>query len=242
MKVIATILLIACCAFAQYDTGTGNDSHKHLHKGFFFSFSMAPTYTYLRHAFYEKEADGMDIEIGKFSAVLLYEEIRLGYSFSNKASIYGALGFSHGEGSYEDEMLKTGKEPREASFEEEDDEAFRFLFGIGGEFYPIQDKGNPVYGLFFGATLGLVLDHVSYTDHSYETIYEGEKVGTMFANFYGRLEVGKDWWFRNHWSFGVAFNYTYGFYEGDYTDTASPYTNTESHVNHSTGLTFRIAH
>ena len=247
-KYITILFLIVSCAFAQNETGTSNDiPNEHTHNRFFFSFNMGPTRTYLRQTFHNKLRDGNEYENGKFTAVLLYEEIRLGWSFYNTASFYGAIGFSHGKGTYQDETIKISSDPRHIYFEEDDDESYRFLFGIGGEYYPIQNQDNPFYGLFVGLTFGLMLDNVAFTDFSYDEIYIGETVTTMFANFYGRLEIGKEWWFSDHWSIGFALNYAYGFYDGKNrskvkNEEGNYYMDKESHVNHSVGLALRLAY
>ena len=151
--------------------------------------------------------------------MLPYEETRLGGSINNILSIYGLIGVGSAMGTYEYENddLKT------------DANSIRFVLGLGLDFYPIQDKESPIYGLFVGFSSGLLLDVAFYESKS--TNDDG------FINVFYRLEVGRDWWFSKRWCVGVALNYTFGTMSlGDDDDVLDNYRN------HTFGLSVRIAH
>ena len=249
-KIIAALLLIATCALAQVDSN--EDRYFHAHRGFYFSINSGAFYTYVRHTLHDATYNGLEKSTGSFTGFLNYDEIRLGGSIANKASIFAAIGFGYGSGTFSEDMeCAECSNDKEGSFEEDDNEDIRFLFGIGGEFYPIQDQGSPIYGLFFGLTAGLVLDIISFTDHSYNTVYEDELTNTTYGNFVIRFEVGKDWWIGRRWSFGVALNYTYGSFSdefgnestyGDSYEEKFYLEDEESFTNHTFGLTLRLSH
>lgn len=192
-----------------------SDPYYHAHKGFYFSTSAGFTYAYLRHSVVSDKK----VKNHKYTGFMLYEETRLGGSINNILSIYGLFGTGVGTGTYEYENddLKT------------DANNIRFAFGLGLDFYPIQDKESPIYGLFVGFSSGLLLDAASYESKSNND--DG------FINVFYRLEVGRDWWFSKRWCFGVALNYTFGTMSlGDDDDVLDNYRN------HSFGLSVRIAH
>lgn len=200
-----------------------SDPYYHTHRGFYFSTSIGFAYTYLRHsnAYREKEKSH------KFTGLMLpYEETRLGGSISNLVSIYSLIGVGAGTGSIEYEYKKNGDNYEDYKI---DASGLRFALGLGLDFYPIQDKENPVYGLFVGLSSGILLDATFHKSNSSND--------DNFINIFYRLEVGRDWWFSKRWCFGVALNYTFGTMSlGDDDDVLDNYRN------HSFGLSVRIAH
>ena len=109
-------------------------------------------------------------------------------------------------------------------------ENFRFISGLGIEYYPIQDKKNLFYGLFLGVSLGFV----------YDRVYNYNHINNEFNSLFARFEVGKDWWLSDYWSLGVALNYT----KGSFPDTFYSYEDgaRRSYACHTFGLTVRIAY
>ena len=243
-KVILTLLLIASFAFARADSN--DDSRFHAHRGFYFSINSGVVYTYARSFLRDNMDDGLKESNTTFTGLLSYEEIRLGGSIANIASVYAVFGFGYGTGTYEDEIECNDCSRRnEGTFKEDDDEDIRLLFGVGGEFYPIQEKESAAYGLFFGITAGFIIDNVICTDHDFDESYD-EMISDAFANLFVRLEVGKEWWIGRRWTFGVALNYTYGSmsetYDDSYYDGETYLEDEESFANHTFGLTLRLTH
>lgn len=242
-KIISAILLSAFYVFAQSNSNSNeNDEYYHAHKGFYFSANTGIILTNLSKTTTSFPDKNVEKEKENFSGYLGYDEIRLGASIANVVSIYGAFGFGFGSGSYEDEIELTGTQlHREGSFEEDGDDDFRLLFGIGGEFYPFQDKESPFYGLFLGICPGLILDFVSITDHYYNSIYD-DTISTPFANIFCRFEIGREFWIGRRWSFGIALSYTIGGLE---EESGVEYLNEiehDSNSSYSIGLMIRITH
>ena len=243
-KIILSLLLIASCAFARVDSD--DDRYFHAHRGFYFSVNSGFVYTYVRNTLHDYTSEGFQKSTSTFNGFLSYEEIRLGGSIANVASVYAVFGVGYGTGAYEDEIeCEDCRRYSEGSFEEDDDEDIRLLFGVGGEFYPIQEKESPAYGLFFGITAGFTIDNVFFTDHYFNEVYD-EVISDGFANLFARFEVGKEWWFGRRWSFGVALNYTIGSmsetYSDGYYDGEMSFEDEESFANHTFGLTLRLTH
>lgn len=241
-KLISAMLLIASCAFAQSNANSSDsDVRYHAHRGFYFSVGTGFAYTSLSKTINSKSDYDPVEETDRFSSLLSYDEFRLGASIANVASIYATFGFGFGYGSYEDEIKRTGDDPKEGSFEEDGNPDIRLLFGVGGEFYPIQNKESSIYGLFFGISAGLTLDFVTYTDHYYDDVYD-ETISTAFANLYCRFEIGKEFWISRRWSFGVALSYTIGGQEEESGPNYIDEQERESHTGHTFGLMIRLTH
>ena len=242
-KIISAILLSAFYVFAQSNSNSNeNDEYYHAHKGFYFSVNTGIVLANLSQKTTSFPDKNVEKEKENYSGYLGYDEFRLGGSIANVASIYGALGWGYGSGRYEDEIERTGTQlHREGSFEEDGDDDFRFLLGIGGEFYPFQDKESPFYGLFLGICPGLIIDIVTITDHYYNSIYDNT-ITVSFANIFCRFEIGKEFWISRRWSLGFALNYTIGGLE---EETGVEYLNEiehESNSSYSIGLMIRITH
>lgn len=241
-KIFATLLLIASCAFAQYETQSSTETNSHVRRGFYFNTNLGFIYTSTKSTTTDTYKSYTYTETNKFSGLIPHDEIRLGASIANFVSIYVTGGFSYGTGSYEDEQKNTGSKQQEYSFEEAEshNEDYRILLGVGGEFYPIKDAESSIYGLFIGISTGLVMDNVFHTDHSFDSFYDDETICTAIGNIFFRFEVGKDWWFSRRWSFGVALNYTIGMMDEDYS--YSDYTEEISESSHTFGLAVRLTH
>jgi len=271
-KVIASLLLLASCAFAQYGSeytsGSSFDSgptynseteystqttynstteytarsydkkdlYTHARRGFYFSPSLSFIYLNDSHidSYRSKKVEH------KAYGYMPYAEVRLGGSIANIASVFGALGLGYGSGSYE---LKGNDYYDKFKV---DADLLKFFFGVGANFYPIQDKENPAYGLLLGLTIGIGVDgafykyHGSY-DYDYDDYdYSGDRA---FVNYMFRFEAGKDWWFSRRWSFGISFSYTYGTYTGD-PDSDSRYKNEgkDEFSSHTFGFSVRLTH
>lgn len=276
-KVIASLLLLASCAFAQYgseyasgssfDSGSTynsgteyssqteyttqatynstteysapkydkKDLYTHAHRGFYFSPSLS--FIYMNHNHVNTYRSKK--EEHKAYGYLPYGEIRLGGSIANIASVFGAIGFGYGSGSYE-----TKNNDVYDKFKV-DANLIKFLLGFGANFYPIQDKENPAYGLLIGLTIGLGIDgafydyHGSYDDYYYDYDFSGDRA---FINYMFRFEIGKDWWFSRRWSFGISFNYTYGTYS-DKDDYEYSYNREkDEYTSHTFGFSVRLTH
>ena len=82
------------------------DPYYHTHKGFYFSTSLTFGYTYLRYNNHDVYYDGVEIDEYKFTGFMTpYEEVRLGGSIANVASVYGLLGFGIGTGTFKTESV-----------------------------------------------------------------------------------------------------------------------------------------
>ena len=197
-KVIAPLLLLASFAFAQegseYGSGTSfnsgstyttnteystkteynatteysaphfdkKDLYTHIHRGFYFSTSL--TFAYMDDTHTETSRYDSDNEKeNAYGYLHPYAEIRLGGSIANVASIFGAIGVGTGSGSYE----LHGNDRYDKY--KVDATLLKLLFGVGAEFYPIQDKENPAYGMFLGLTIGLGIDGAFYD--TYDSYY-----------------------------------------------------------------------
>ncbi|MBR3669352.1 MAG: hypothetical protein IKN70_05020 [Fibrobacter sp.] len=241
-RIIVSLLLIASCAFAQNQTTPSSDPSYHTRRGFYFNANLGIIYTSTTMETTDTYENYTYEEMNNFSGFIPHDEIRLGLSIANIFSIYAALGFSYGTGSYEDKQKNTGDKYEEYTFQEAEshNDDIRFLFGLGGEFYPIQDKEKSFYGLFVGITAGFVIDNIYHTDHSFDDIYKDEIIGLPIGNFIFRFEVGRDWWFSKRWSFGVALNYTIGFMGEEYSYTK--YEEEISESSHTIGLAVRMTH
>lgn len=226
-----------------------NNPYYHAHRGFYFSVNTGVAYTYIRQTYsnttYSSHQESINVENKNFSGILSYDEFRLGASIANTASIYAALGFGVGLGTFEEYDENIGYEPNSGSFKEKSDQSYRFLFALGTEFYPIQNQDNPIYGLFLGLGFGIAVDLVNVTDHYYDETYKN-KTTSDFACLFFRFEVGKDWWFSKRWSFGVALNYTFGYMNvknGSGLDyLGKHYPDKETNLIHNIGLNIRISH
>ncbi|WP_295682333.1 hypothetical protein [uncultured Fibrobacter sp.] len=241
-RIIVSLLFIASCVFAQYETSPSSDPYYHAHRGFYFNKALGFIYTSTTKAttdIYEKYTYE---ETNNFSGLITHNEIRLGISIANLVSIYATGGFSYGTGSYEDEQKNTGEKFNEFSFEEAEshNEDYRFIYGLGVEFYPIQDMDNSLYGLFLGLSAGVAIDNIYHTDHSFDYIDKDEIDCADIGNFFFRFEVGKDWWFSRRWSFGVTLNYAIGFM--DENDSYANFSEEISQSSHTVGLAVRITH
>lgn len=240
-RIFPAILLAALCAATHINAQTNNDPGRHVHRGFYFSIGTGLIYTSVSRSIEEMYSDGLYNEDASFSGLISHDELRIGASIANTASIFAILGFSYGTGSYEDEMKLTGDRDKQGSFEEDNNEDYRFLFGVGGEFYPIHEEESPLYGVFFGISVGLVIDNVYYTDHSYDEVDEDETISSSFGNLFCRIEVGKEWWISRRWSVDVAINYSFGWIDGE-TGENNGHVDTESSSSHTIGLAFKIKH
>ena len=267
-KIFAAMLLLASCVFAQYEYDQyGNDQYGadyntqqttysnqqteysaphfnpnseeydpywHAHRGFYFAPTLTAAYTSLSHT---EPSRYYKTEYTAEAFMFPYLEIRLGGSIANTVSIYGALGLGTGTGS-----LKGLQNDRDYDYdnysEKIDVTMLRLQFGAGVDFYPIQDKDNPMYGVFAGLTVGIMIDGAFYdVKDSYDGDYTDDHT---FINYMFRFEVGKDWWFSRRWSFGVAFNYTLGIYSEEDNDYYDRYQ--DEYSGHTFGLTVRLAH
>lgn len=272
-KILAAILLFASLSFAQYNEGndtvqnsdtteyaTQDDFQKtsnstiyspksntdqksnpsyHARKGFHFSVNSGVAYTYVRDTHH-----GINrIEDKNFSAVVNCDEFRFGYSIANMVTFYLALGAGVGTGTFKDKDIVDSKS---GSIKENNDNSYRYLVAIGSDFYPIQDRESPFYGLFLGLEFGFVLDIVNVSEHSFDKIYKNKKTTSDFGNLFLRFEAGKDWWFSRRWSIGIAVNYAFGYLEYEYgsgwDDEGNLYPQKGIYVIHNIGLNLRIAH
>lgn len=260
-KILATILLLASCVFAQegseygsgssfnsgstyttnseYNTKTEynaprfdkKDLYTHVHRGFYFSTSL--TFAYLSDTHTETYRERKQKE-SAYGYLHPYEEIRLGGSIANVASIFGAIGVGIGSGSYE--LAANDKYDKYKI----DANLLRLFFGIGTEFYPIQNKESPAYGVFVGLTVGLGIDGSFYDNDSYYDDYSsGDEA---YLNYLFRFEIGKDWWFSRRWSVGIAFNYTYGTYTDKSSDYDYYYNEKDEYSSNTFGFTVRLSH
>jgi hypothetical protein len=196
----------------------------HTHNGFFFSFGLTFGYSYVRYS-YTSDRYGESGEDQFFKGVLIpYGEVRLGWSAKMLTS-FAMVGVGYGRGSYE---YNHGAGSSILSYTV-DANAFRFLSGLGIEFYLIQDKENIFYGLFLGVSLGYVYDRVA-------AIAEPTR---EYNSFFARFEAGKDWWFSNYWSIGAALNYTMGSFPDDFNSSHDEH---RSYGCHTFGLTVRVAY
>ena len=228
------------------------DPYYHTHKGFYFSTSLTFGYTYLRYNNHDVYYDGVEIDEYKFTGFMTpYEEVRLGGSIANVASVYGLLGFGIGTGTFKTESVND-RHSYDDSYSYDngfyhnqrkyDATSIKFYFGAGCEFYPIQDIDNPMYGLFLGLSYGLAVDGAFYEKVETSDGYKYDKSEGFITGAF-RFEVGKDFWFSRRWSFGVAFNYTIGWLDlddSDYYDRS--YQDSETYAQHTFGLTIRLSH
>ena len=214
------------------------DPYRHVHRGFYFAPSLTAAYTTLKHT----ETYRSKHEYTADAFMFPYLEIRLGGSIAGVASIYGAVGIGTGTGTLKQDVKSNNNDYY--SYYDDDDYYYskidatmlRLLFGAGVDFYPIQDKENPMYGLFAGLTVGIMIDGAFYK-RSNDRDYTDDET---FINYAFRFEVGKDWWFSRRWSVGIAFNYTLGKYsesDNDYYDREK-----DEYSGHTFGLTVRLAH
>ena len=214
------------------------DPYRHVHRGFYFAPSLTAAYTTLKHT----ETYRSKHEYTADAFMFPYLEIRLGGSIAGIASIYGALGIGTGTGTLKQDVKSNNNDYY--SYYDDDDDYYskidatmlRLHFGAGVDFYPIQDKENPMYGLFAGLTVGIMIDGAFYK-RSNDRDYTDDET---FINYAFRFEVGKDWWFSRRWSVGIAFNYTLGKYsesDNDYYDREK-----DEYSGHTFGLTVRLAH
>ena len=222
----------------------------HTHNGFFFSFGLTFGYSYVRYS-YSYVSESHDENTGYISdyksyenryfkgALVPYAEARFGWSSSEMLSGFLMIGFGYGKGSleadhdYNDKLIYGDGDAYETISNSNgsvslDVDNFRFLAGLGIEFYPIQNKDNLVYGLFLGVSLGYVYDGV-----------DNENYSTDFNSLFVRFEVGKDWWLSDYWSLGVALNYTMGSLPDNFVNMHDEY---ESYACHSFGLTLRVTY
>ena len=212
------MLLIASCAFAQ------SDLNNQVRKGLYFSAGYTFGHVTLNDHYNDRESD-----MTYNGWLVSFFDVRLGGHITGIFSVYGTLGIGVGTGSYEHEYK--GDDLKD------DATNLKGILGVGTEITPFQNKENPLYGLFFGICGGLAGERVEYN-------YEGNEIGIMyhsdsdvaehdiFDNFFGRIEVGYEWWVGSRWRFGSAFNYTFGAYDDG---------NWESITSHTFGLTLRFS-
>ena len=218
------------------------DPYWHAHRGFYFAPSLTAAYTTLKHT----ETYRSKKEYTADAFMFPYLEIRLGGSIAGVASIYGAVGLGTGTGTLKRNVKESSSsyyDYYDYSYYDDDDfynkvdvTMLRLLFGAGVDFYPIQDKENPMYGLFAGLTVGIMIDGAFYKRSN----DRDDTADHTYINYAFRFEVGKDWWFSRRWSVGIAFNYTLGKYsedDHDYYDSDK-----DEYSGHTFGLTVRLAH
>ena len=219
------------------------DPYWHAHRGFYFAPSLTAAYTTLKHTeTYRSKKEEYTADAFMFP----YLEIRLGGSIAGVASIYGAVGLGTGTGTLKRNVKESSSsyyDYYDYSYYDDDDfynkvdvTMLRLLFGAGVDFYPIQDKENPMYGLFAGLTVGIMIDGAFYKRSN----DRDDTVDHDYINYAFRFEVGKDWWFSRRWSVGIAFNYTLGKYSED--DHDYYYSDKDEYSGHTFGLTVRLAH
>lgn len=244
-RIILSLLLITSCAFAQYETQKYVPP-VHEHKGLYFSAN--PGLAYTNEGRDVKYDDGDDIESKKFSGILPFVELRIGRSFVNMASFYGALGLGLGDGTFKGEEItnENGNEISKVTVKDDDDGSFRFSLGGGVEIYPIQNKESPMYGIFVGANAGFVIDLINVTAYDSRQVYKDSSMIIDIINLFGKFDIGKEWWFTNRWSLGFALNYTFGrLYDEQKWYNYRKEKNTVdiiSHKSHTFGLMFRVTH
>lgn len=264
MKFLTPILLFATLTFAQYESDTygfdqtasaantpqteysvksidsenaKNDLYTHTHRGFYFSTSL--TFAYMSSTHNEKYGHYEKDETKASGLLYPYEEVRLGGSIAGVASIYGLIGAGVGSGTFERKSTEADE-----SFKTDDATLLKLQFGLGGEFYPIQEKENPMHGLFVGFAFGLAIDGAFYkrARNSYyddeDDYYSGDD---GYPYLFYRFEIGKDFWFSKRWSVGVAFNYTYGTYNDENSGYEEDH-ETDECTGHTFGLTIRLSH
>ena len=260
MKFLTPILLFATLTFAQYESDTygfdqtasaantpqteysvksidsdnaKNDLYTHTHRGFYFSTSL--TFAYMSSTHNEKYGHYEKDETKASGLLYPYEEVRLGGSIAGVVSIYGLIGAGVGSGTFEKKSTEADE-----SFKTDDATLLKLQFGLGGEFYPIQEKENPMHGLFVGFAFGLAIDGAFYKKNNrYNDKYSSGDDG--FPYLFYRFEIGKDFWFSKRWSVGVAFNYTYGTYNDENSGYEEDH-ETDECTGHTFGLTIRLSH
>ena len=232
--ILATALILATFTFAQFGqtSKTGsvdkNDYYYHPHTGLYFTTNLTFGYASLNSHHEESGWDDDETWNTSFTGWWTpYIETRLGGYYSDVAAFYGAIGFGCGIGEYE----------------KIDASSTKMLFGLGGEFYPFQNKESALYGIFFGIFFGAAIEGVEVGK---ATVLLDEKRSDKkenFHNIFGRIEAGYDWWFSTRWRAGVAFNYSYGrFVNNENGRFYESYKDREVISNHNFGLTIRIAH
>ena len=191
MKFLTPILLFATLTFAQYESDTygfdqtasaantpqteysvksidsenaKNDLYTHTHRGFYFSTSL--TFAYMSSTHNEKYGHYEKDETKASGLLYPYEEVRLGGSIAGVASIYGLIGAGVGSGTFEKKSTEADE-----SFKTDDATLLKLQFGLGGEFYPIQEKENPMHGLFVGFAFGLAIDGAFYKKNNRRTSF-----------------------------------------------------------------------
>ena len=262
-NILAAIFLATTFSFAQYESepygldqsasgtnnpqteysanhnnfeNTKNDLYAHTHRGFYFSTGLSIAYQSSEH--HEKYGYNDKEEKTNANGLLHpYEEIRIGGSIAGIASIYGLIGGGVGSGKFERKSTKDYEDNYKV-----DATLLKFQFGIGAEFYPIQEKESPLHGLFLGFAFGFAVDGAFYDTPYRNSSYDDYDAGNDgYPYLFYRFEIGNDFWFSKRWSCGVAFSYTYG----SFTDENSGYKyddETDTCTGHTFGLTIRISH
>jgi len=189
--------------------------------GFFFSLGLTFAYSYVRYSYSYPEYSENQYFKG---ALVPYAEARIGLMSDKLMSLYLMMGLGYGVGNFEyDESVSKADE--QDTFEYTSREGnFRFLYGIGTEFYLVQNVENLLYGVFLGASLGYVYDKVSKRE---------------FYSLFARFEAGKDWWLRNGLRYGVAVNYLIGSFPDDFDSSKDEH---RAYGCHTFGLTVRVAY
>lgn len=247
-RIVSTLLLVVTSALAQYETNQ-NEPIFQEHLGLYLSANLGLFYTTETNIFNVESSIYDSKSTEEFSGVLSLLDLRCGKSFNNIVSFYGVAGLGYGIGSYEekDEEINIGQQDENYSFKENNNDIFRILFGGGGEFYPIQDKGNPLYGSFIGINAGFVVDIIQMTEHDHNQVYKDSSTVIAPVDIYCKFEFGKEWRLSRLWNYGFALNYTIGKLESKqgnlYNHTKKTiYSETVSHTSHTFGLAFRVSH
>lgn len=209
----------------ELETDVSKNPHYHTHNGFFFSFGLTYAYSYVRYSYSDAESSENQYFKG---ALIPYAEARFGWYSAKMMSTYLMIGVGYGTGDFEyDNENYNKKERSESALVDIND--FRFLSGIGTDFYLVRDKESLLYGVFLGVSLGYVFDKV-YTEDF------GDK---EYNSFFVRFEAGKDWWLSDYWSVGVALNYTLGSFPDDFSSSRDEH---RSYGCHTFGITVRVAY
>lgn len=232
--ILAIILLFTSFSFAQSVQSDKTDSNYHAHSGIYFStgitfglesLSNNAAIHSLGDSEWNKSFDG-------FLTPLM--EVRLGGYIRNIVSVYGLFGVGFGTGDYKD--IYYDMDHKEAWHGSASATTTRMHFGIGTEFYPIQNNESLFYGLFLGLSVGYAFEDISIS-HNDEHNSSNEECNNIFE----RIEAGYDWWLSSHWKAGVSLNFTLGRYF-ETINNAGYEDDEETTKSQVIGLTIRIAH
>ena len=199
-KITKTLLLLASASFANGLTGTGNSQNS-----FFMEASVGAQYLQfmdkqdVQAAHYDEKSDknleGTEHYRRFFDGIGPEFSFKFGKMVNDQVAVFADLGFSSISGKYRNVEKFCGKVTDKIKY---DTDASRFFVGAGAKYYFVPDPMSLLYGLYAGASVGIMADYAGDAEKSDDMVTDFNETGLS-----GAVEVGKLWNVQDKWNVGV---------------------------------------